>query len=211
MKGSKILSVLFGLLFIPLLVGTVYLALTCRNAEPILLGSMEKADMRTELLMDALCTQDYAAAEELLSGGVTLTPVSEPANALSKSIWEAYGRTLSYEFHGSSYATNYGVYRDVTVTLLDIPSVMADIQSHSAVLLANKAAANPADAYGADGTYKEEFVMSALAEEAALLMDSDAYLITRDLTLQLSGEGRHWMIRPDRSLMTLFAGGMGGA
>lgn len=211
MKFTKILSVFFGLLFIPLLAGTVFLAVTARNAEPILLHSMNDAEARTEALMDAVCARDYAAAEALLSGDLTLTPDHEPSHALSKTLWEAYGNTLSYEFRGDCYATDYGLFRDVTVTMLDIPAVMADIQSYSAVLLANKAAASPDTAYDPDGNYNEAFVMSTLAEEASLLTDSDAYLVTRDLTLHLVGDGSKWLIQADRALMTVLAGGLGGA
>lgn len=211
MKSTKILSVLFGLLFIPLLIGTVYLAVSARNAAPLLVSSMTDAQGQTQALMDAVCSRDYAAAEELLSGDLTLTPDREPTNTLSKTLWDAYGNTLSYEFRGDCYATDYGLFRDVTVTFLDIPSIMADIQSHSAVLLANKAIADPSNAYEADGSYREDFVLNALAEEASLLTDSDAYLITRNLTLHLVGDGSQWLIQADQSLMTVLAGGMGGA
>lgn len=210
MKHTKLLSALFGLLFVLLLVGTAMLGITFRNAEPLVMASMEKADARTEALMEALCQQDYAAAGKLISGKPKLEPNGEPATALGKVLWEAYGKSLSYEFDGNSYVSDGVVCRQVTVTLLDIPALMEELQAKSTKTLAVKAAENPAEAYDADGAFCEEFVAEALAESAESMVKSDEYMTERSLTLQLTGHGGKWVVCADRTLMDLFVGGMGG-
>lgn len=210
MKNTKLLSVLFGVLFVLLLSGTALLAFTFRNAEPVVLASMEKADARSEAMMEALCSQDYAAASKLISGKPKLEPNGEPATALGKVLWEAYGESLSYEFEGSSYVSDGIVCRQVTVTMLDIPALMEDLQAKSTKTLAIKAASNPDEAYDADGAFRSEFVAEALAAEARSMVKSDKYMTERSLTLQLTGHGGKWVVCADRTLMDLFVGGMGG-
>lgn len=210
MKSTKLLSALFGVLFILLLAGTVLLSFTFRNAEPMVMASMEKADARTEAMMEALCSRDYAAASKLISGKPKLEPNGEPASALGKVLWDAYGESLSYEFEGGSYVADGIVCREVTVTMLDIPTLMDELQAKSTKALAVKAASDPDLAYDADGAFRSEFVAEVLAEQARSMVKSDQYMTQRSLTLQLTGHGGKWVVCADRALMDLFAGGMGG-
>ena len=208
--NNKKLSVIFGLLSILLLAGTVLLAVSQRNADPRLPASMKLAEAQTRELMEAVVTCDYTAVEKLLSGSPELGTDRVPSNPLSQSLWSIYGGSLSYAFDGPCYADDYGIYRDVTVTMADLTAIMDDLQSHAAILLAGKAAEAPDKAYNADGSYRQEFIYSALAEEAAQL-DASKYMTERSLTLQLEHAGGKWVVRPDRSLLDVLAGGMGGA
>ena len=167
MKRTNVLSALFGVFFVLLLAATAVLAVSARNSSPVMAGALERAEVRTEALMDAICAGDYAAAEKLISGRPDLEIDRDPSNPLSLVLWEAYIERLSYEFRGDCYYDDYGVYRDVTVTLLDISAVMEQLQSRSAMILSGKAIANPEAAYDGNGGYRQEFVMQALAEEAA--------------------------------------------
>lgn len=210
MKATKKLSVLFGLLWVLLLAGTVLLAVSQRDAAPLLPDSMKRAEAQSRELMEAVVTCDYPAVETLLSGTPDLGADRSPSDPLSQSLWRLYGSSLSYEFDGPCYADDYGVYRDVTVTMADLTAMMTDLQSHSAILLASNAAADPHSAYNPDGSYRQEFIMQTLAEQAAQLNVND-YLTERSLTLQLVSEGGKWVVRLDSSLLDVLAGGMGGA
>lgn len=201
---------LFAVLSILLLVGTVLLAVTQRNADPRFPASMKLAEAQTRELMEAVVTCDYTAVEKHLSGNPDLGTDRTPSDPLSQNLWKLYGSSLSYEFDGPCYADDYGIYRDVTVTMADLTAMMTDLQAHSAILLAGKAAEDPENAYNDDGSYRQEFIFSALAAEAAQ-MDVGNYLTQRSLTLQLEHESGRWVIRPDRSLLDVLAGGMGGA
>lgn len=210
MHYTKKLSVLFGLLGVLLLAGTVLLTLSFRSSAPKLPESMKHAEAQTRELMEAVITQDYAAAEGLMSGCPDLQDMGEPANPLSRQLWDMYGSSLSYKFDGPCYADDYGVYRDVTVTMADLTAIMTEVQSHAPILLANKATDHPDTAYNADGSYRQDFILQTLAEEAAGLQAED-YLTSRTLTLQLEGRGGQWVVRADRSLLDVLSGGMGGA
>lgn len=209
MNHTMKLSALFGLLWILLLAGIVLLAVSQRNASPRLPDSMKQAEAQTRALMEAVVSCDYTAVEHLLSGSPDLDTDRTPSDPLSQNLWTIYGSSLSYKFDGPCYADDYGVYRDVTVTMADLTAMMTDIQAHSAILLASKAAADP-NAYNADGSYKQDFILSALASQAAKL-DANDYLTTRSLTLRLENDGGQWAIRLDRALLDVLAGGIGGA
>lgn len=210
MKLTKLFSALFGVLFGLLLIATAVLGVSSRNAAPVLLGTAEQADARTEALMEAVCQQDYASAEALLVGNPSLTPERETANALSRVLWEAYGDSLSYAFTGSCHASGDGLSRYVTVTMLDIPAVLETLQAQSSRLLTSKAAADLEAAYDESGTYREEFVMEVLAEAAQQLLEAEAPLTSRELTLQLVCRNGQWLIQPDSALTDVLSGGMGG-
>lgn len=210
MKRTNVLSALFGVLFVLLLAATAVLAVSARSSSPVVAGALERAEVRTEALMDAICAGDYQAAEKLISGRPELESDRDPSNPLSGVLWEAYVESLSYEFRGDCYYDDYGVYRDVTVTLLDISAVMEQVQSRSAMILSAKAIADPKAAYDENGGYRREFVLQALAEEAEKLVGRQSYRTTWDLTLQLTGQNGRWVVRQDRALMNLIAGGIGG-
>lgn len=210
MIHTKKLSAIFGLLSLLLLVGTVLLAVSQRNADPRLPDSMKPAEAQTREFMEAVVTCDYTAVEKLLSGSPDLGTDRVPTNPLSQYLWDIYGSSLSYRFDGDCYADDYGVYRDVIVTMADLTAMMDDLQGHAAILLAGEAAADPDNAYNPDGSYRQEFIYFALAKEAAQ-MDVNCYMTERRLTLQLEHEGGKWVVRPDRSLLDVLAGGMGGA
>ncbi len=180
------LSALFGLLFAASLGAALFLTLIAGNA-PIITDSLTEAEAQTQRLMDAVCSGDYAAAEELLTGGLRLVPEGEHSSALTQALWDAYIDTLSYSFHGGCYADDYGLYRDVTVTILDIPALLNDLPI---------GLGRTEDEQAAD-------VQSALAK--------GDYTATRTLTLQLTGHGGRWMIHATPQLVDLMQGSMGGA
>ena len=55
MKGSKILSAVFGVLGILLMVATAAVSIASRNAQPRMLESPEAASAQAQRMMDALC------------------------------------------------------------------------------------------------------------------------------------------------------------
>ena len=55
MKGSKILSAVFGVLGILLMVATAAVSIASRNAQPRMLESPEAASAQAQRMMDAPC------------------------------------------------------------------------------------------------------------------------------------------------------------
>ena len=211
MKLTRILSALFGLLFPLLLCAALVLSFSMRGKAPLTLGGIDTARRQTEQLMDAICAADFSAAEDLISGSPKLTAKTKNNDALTVALWDAYYSSISYHFLGDCYADDYGLYRDVSVTYIDIPALMDALQLHAPLLLADKAAEAHDSAYGADGEYTPEFISETLAAEAKKLLQTNAYTVTRTLTLQPIGSGGHWVIQNTPELMDFISGSMGGA
>lgn len=183
------LSKLFSALSVLLLLAAVIFALSMRNAPPILAVSLNEAELQTEQFMEALCRSDYAAAEKLIAGSPTLTPNEDQENPLTQALWEAYLHSFSYEFHGSCYTDEYGLYRDVTVTVLDLPSLMTDLQSRPTVGLTNT---------------------DALIQAIPHMITHGDYTAPHHLTLQLTAHKGQWKIQPTPQLIALMQGSTGG-
>ena len=211
MGKNDFIPALFGVACVVLLAAAAVLGIAMRNASPVTAGSMYNAEAQTEKLMNAVCSGDYTAAEDLLSGSHKLALEREPSNPLYSVLWDAYTSNLDYQFQGSCYADYYGLYRDVTVTMPDILTLMEDLQKRSTLLLYSKAENSPQSVYDANGNYTQEFIMDTLAEEAYSMIADNHYTTTRTLTLHLTGSGGQWYIQPDPLLMDWICGGMGGA
>ena len=93
MKGSKILSAVFGVLGILLMVATAAVSIASRNAQPRMLESPEAASAQAQRMMDALCAGDYEAAQSCIYGRPDLG-AGEPEDAVSKLLWDAFTLSL---------------------------------------------------------------------------------------------------------------------
>ena len=186
------LSKLLGALSAILLLTAAVSALSLKNADPITTGSLAAADAQTEQFMEALCRGEFDTAANCLKGSPILAPAGAFSDALTEALWSAYADSLDYTFHGGCYADDYGLYRDVTVTRLDIPAVIADLQSRSSVSLSKP-------------DHED------LAEIAAELIAKGTYTTEYTITLQLTGFGGQWQIEPTPQLVALMQGTVGGA
>ncbi len=210
MVSTKNLSAIFALLAAVLIFLTVILCFSSLDAPIFLLGHSTQAESQTTALMDAICQKDWDAASALLLGHPNLTEEEEPESALASLLWEAFHDSLSYEFTGPCRASGSGLCREVTVTGLDIPTLMAQLKDQTQTLLDAQVASADADlVYEADGTYREAFVMEVLTEAAANILQQDPPYRTWKLTLNLELRDGNWQIRMDQSLLTLLSGGMG--
>ena len=189
------LSKLFYTLSVILMLSAVILSFSMRNAPPIIIGSLNEAELQTEQFMEALCRSDYAAAEKLLAGSPELTPDKDHENPLTQALWEAYLHSFSYEFQGSCYSDEFGLYRDVTVSALNLPALMTDLQSRSAIHSAAQ---------------DHVHIMNTLAEAVPRMIAHGEYSAVHHLTLQLTAHKGQWKIQPTPQLIALMQGSTGG-
>ena len=188
------LSKLFGILSVITLSAAVLFAVAMKNTPSLTVGSWDAADFLSEQFMEAVCCGNYADAEAMLIGSPVLHLEQGFTNPLSERLWDAYISTLSYTFHGSCYSSDHGLYRDVTLTILDIPTLLTDLQKQSVYLPAFSSAAE----------------MNILAEAVQDTIESGSYTTTRTLTLQLMTHRGKWKISPTVELIDLMQGSMGG-
>lgn len=203
MKGSKILSAVFGVLGILLMVATAAVSIASRNAQPRMLESPEAASAQAQRMMDALCAGDYEAAQSCIYGQPDLG-AGEPEDAVSKLLWDAFTDSLSYEFTGLCQVTDTGFARDATVTCLDVSGVTAAVPQRAKALLEAKAAAaeDKTEIYNEDN----ELVDQALNDAVTQALSEDAQTVTRDVTLGLIYQDGAWWVVPDQALLQIISG-----
>lgn len=203
MKLQKWIAALFGILFAGFLTATAFLAISGREAPPLLIGSADAAQSRTEVLADALCAGDYAAVSGCLAGQPELA-VGDAETVLSQIVWDSYVDSLSCSFSGDCYADGNGLSRDLTVTHLDIPAVLDSLEERAQILRTQSEAETGSSS-------DEDFVMKLLAEAAKQVLEEEDPQVRKELTLHLTFREGQWWIQPDNALMDILSGGMGGA
>lgn len=210
MKFSKFAAVLLGLLGIAIAVFTVKLGVWALDAEPQLVQVPASAQARAEALMEAVCSGDFAAAQEMLQGKPSLGADRSAGDTAGELVWEAFVDSLSYEFTGECYATDSGIAWGARVTALDITSVTQVLRDRSQELLAQRVeeAEDITDIYDENNDYREEIVMEVLLDSIAIALEQDARYITKDITLKLVYQQGQWWVVPESELLEAISGGI---
>lgn len=210
MKIRNVISALFAVLAVCAAAAGVYLSLTYRDADPVLIAPPDEAKSRILEFMDAVCDADYDRASLYLSGNPDLGLSREPADEVGKLLWNAYTDSLSYTVLGECHATDEGLAQQVSVTSLDITSVTSVLKDRSQALLEERVAqAEDADeVYDENNDYREDFVMQVLYDAAQKALDSDAGEKTVEFTVNLVYENEQWMVLVDNDLLNAISGGI---
>lgn len=208
MKLAKWLSLFFAVLAVALIMVTAVAFVRFYQKPPMIQTPVEAAEIRTETLMEAICRGDYAAAGESLYGSPELQWDPDTASELGALLWEAYSGTMSYEFSGPCYANGSGIYRDVTVTALDIPALCQRIEERFQVLMEPYLAEAQYDseAFDENGVLRQDFAAGKLrkaAEQVLLLRNSYA---SHPVTLEVVYQNGQWWVVPSRALTDIVAG-----
>ena len=209
MKFAKFLSIFFAVIAVALIVATAMGYVRFHREPPMIQTPVEEAEIRTELLMEAICRGDYAAAAESLYGKPELQWNQESASELGELLWQEYSSSMSYAFSGPCYVTPSGIFRDVTVTVLDIPVLGPKIQERFELLMAPylEEARYDSEAFDENGVLRQDFAVSVLRRAAEHIL----YHYTNDcasyqITLELVFENGQWWVVPQRTLIDIVAG-----
>jgi hypothetical protein len=208
MKLAKFLSVFFAVVAVALIVATAIGYVCFHQTPPMIQTPVEEAEVRTEMLMDALCRGDFVAAGESLYGNPELQWDRETSTKLGELLWQAYSTTMSYEFTGPCYATGSGIFRDATVTVLDVEALRPKIQGQFLLLMDPHLAEAQFDseAFDAKGALRPEFAEEMLREAVELVLQKDNARTSHQITLELVCENGQWWVVPKRSLVNIVAG-----
>ena len=206
MKVSKTIPGVFAVLGMLLMAAAVLVCVLFRNAQPRMLESPEAASAQAERMMEDLCAGKYGAAAGRMYGQPDLG-VEEPADEVTRLVWDAFTDRLSYEFSGVCYVTDTGLARDAVVTALDVSKVMASLpQRAKALLEAGAAAAEDKTEYFDEGNnYREERVTQALIEAVQQALE-ESETITQNVTLGLIYRDGAWWVVPDQALLKIISG-----
>ena len=115
---------------------------------------------------------------------------------------------MSYEFSGPCYATGAGIFRDVTVTVLDIPALKPKIQGRFLQLMDPYLADAQYDseAFDENGVLRQELGESILRQAVELTLQEDHAFASYEITLELVHRNGQWWVVPSRSLTDIVAG-----
>ncbi len=206
MKIARFFGCLFGILGTILLVGSIGLCLFSLNAPVRMEKAPEGALACSEQLADAVSQKDYAALEKCLYG--------QPKLGMEKiegsPVWELYEQTLSFSWQGGCYAKDAGIFREGTVTYLDIASVTENLSSRTHALMTRRveAATEMEELYDETGEFREDLVNQVLQEALEECIHQDARETTKTVTVELVCRDGQWFAVPESALMDALSGGL---
>lgn len=210
MKVSKFFAAIFGLLGLAVAGFCIWVSFMYMDASPVLVKQPESAVQQVNEMMDAVCSNDYAAASQRIFGNPDFGADREPEDAVSKLVWDAFVSSIRYELNGDLYATDSGVAQDITITTLDIASVTSVLKDRSTVLLEQRVAEaeDPHEVYDENNDYREDFVMKVLHDAAKQALEEDATTVTQSVTINMIYEDGQWWILADPQLFAAISGGV---
>lgn len=208
MKLAKYLSAVFAVLAAALILATVVGYVCFHKAPPMIGTPVEEAEARTELLMEAICRGDYAAAGESLYGKPELRWDRDTATQLGDQLWRAYSSNISCEFSGPCYATGSGIFRDVTVTVLDLPALNPKIQARFELLMEPHLveARYDSEAFDENGLLRQAFAADLLRQAVEQILGEDPVFVSYQISLELIHQNGQWWVVPAEALIDIVAG-----
>lgn len=203
-------SGLFAILAMLLALSGVFLALSNREASPILAKQPDAAKVQVQTMLDALCNGEYDTVSSCLYGTPDLGMDAQAADPVGQLFWDALGESFRYELGEEFRATDSGVALDVTISALDIQAATANLRPRAQALLEERIAAaeDPDEIYDENYDFREDFVMDALYDAALEALAQDKAYISWDLTLNLIYENGQWWIMPEQDLLKALSGGI---
>lgn len=210
MKFSKFFAGLFALLGAAIGVGTVLLCLNSLQREPVLLETPHTAVSRVDAMFKAVCSDDYAAASQLIYGTPDLGADDRESGEVSTMIWDAFVDSLGYELVGDCSATDTGVAQTVRISYLDITSVTDGLQTRSRTLLQQRVAEaeDVEEIYDENNDYRQDFVDAVVLDAAREALQQDTRYVETELTVELVYTQGQWWIMADKALMQAISGGV---
>ena len=206
MKKIIAFSLIFAILGMGILGGSVFFCLTSLNRNAIMVATPEAAQVCSEDLMTAIQAGDYTAATGCLYGQVNLGADREPGDDLGALIWNAFQESITYEFIGDCYATTTGVARDLWITTLDLTSLNQNLTQR----VTDLAESSKDSIYDSEGHILEDRFHQILLTALAEALDQDASTMTHQIQLNLIYQNGQWWVVPDAALLQAISGGVAG-
>ena len=203
-------SALFGVLSLAAAGLGIVIALSFKDASPILIGQPDAARQQVVTMLDALCEGDYDTVGASLYGSPSLGLDRTPEDEVSALVWEALADSFSYELEGGFYATDSGVAQNVVITCLDLKSVVEHLEERSMTMLTERVQETEDRdvVYDQFGNYREEFVMDVVMDAVRDVLENRAKTVSWEVTLNLVYENDQWWVMPDQPVLKAISGGI---
>ena len=208
MKIARFFAVIFACIGTVLLVGSMGFFLLNRNAAVRVRELPGDAVSACESFVQALNDGDLETAAQLMYGQPDLGVGQIPADRESALVWEAFRSSLAVELTGEWVVEQSALVRTVSVTNLDVSSVLGKLPAQVQSLLDQKIAAaeDLSEIYNEHNAYREELVDQVLAEALQRVLTQDAQLVSREVTLKLVNRDGHWWVVPHQNLLQILTG-----
>lgn len=203
-------SGIFGLLGLAIAVGCLWLAMSNRDAGPVLKEQPQAARNQVVTMLDALCAGEYETVSACLYGNPGLGMDREAQDEVGRLFWDALADSFRYEIRGDFHATDSGVAMDIMISAMDIDSVTVNLRQRAQTLLEERIAEaeDTSEIYDESNEFREDFVMGALLDAAQDALAEDAETVSWEITLNLVYEDGQWWIMPEPALLQAISGGI---
>lgn len=208
MKIARFFSVIFAVIGVILLIGSMGFLLLNRNADVRIRELPGEAVQVSERFAQALNEGDLEAAAQLMYGQPELGVDRIPENPESALVWEAFCGSIAVELTGAWEVEQSALVRTAAITYLDVASVLGKLPERVQSLLDQKIAAaeNLSEIYDEQNEFREELVEGVLRDALQQLLSQEAELVTRDVTLKLVDRDGHWWVVPHQDLLQILSG-----
>lgn len=210
MKSSRIISIVFGILGAVAAVLALWLSLSSRNAEPVMLRRPEGAGVCARQMLDAVCAGDYSGAGACFYGSPKMQSGAETESESGRLIWDAFIDSLDYELVGESYVSEQGISQKVKLHRLDFSSVTERLAERSQALLTKRVeeATDVTEIYSSGTNYREDFVLGVLRDATLDALREDSRFVDEEIVLNMIYDQGRWWVLADQALMNAISGGV---
>ena len=203
-------TVLFGFLAVIFAAGVIFAAVFCRNMPPVLVKAPEDDVRRIQVLMDTVCSGDFAGAAVLLRGTSGGDRRTEPEDPVGKMIWDAYVQRLDDRLEGDLYVTDRGLAQDIKLIRMELDSATELIGLRARQLLTDtiNGAQDMSELYDADNSFRQELVDEIMAEATRQALEEDVKYTYDIFPVQLVYGDGQWKIEADQKFWKAVSGGI---
>ena len=208
MKVARFFAVIFAVLGVLLLLGSMGWILASRDAPVRVLEVPQGAVQCSEAFASALENGDLAAVAERMYGQPDLGidgVISDPETAL---VWEAFLEQMRFSFTGKCYPVDNGFARDASIEVLDIARVTEKLPELTKTLINQKIASAERleEIYDEAGRFHPELADQILREALQQALSQDPEVICRDVAVKLVNRDGAWWVVPDQMLLQTISG-----
>lgn len=208
MKIAKFFSVIFAVIGVVLLLGSMCIFLLNRNAEVRIRELPEEAVQVSDAFVQALNDGDLEKAAQLMYGQPDLGIGQVSGNPESALIWDAFCNQITVELAREWSVEQSSLVKNGSITTLDVAGLLEQLPERTQMLMNQRIAAAEelSELYDENNEFREELVTQILQEALDQSLRQDLQTVTRDITLKLVNRDGGWWIVPDQALMHALTG-----
>ena len=208
MKIARFFSVIFGILGLLLLVGSIGLCLFSLKAPVRILELPQEAVNTSEAFAQALNEGDLTAAAQYIYGQPDLGAAGTPEDPETAAVWNAFLDSITFEYTGKLSAVDTGLSRTASVTTLDIASVTEKLPERAQSLVNQKIASAESltEVYDESGSFRQELAEEILNQALQQSLTQDAQRVSGEVTVKLINRDGKWWVVPDQALLQILSG-----